>query len=377
MSMEDRLKGLAITEENDEGFEFTELGEEQPATNYELCLVGTFVMNRTLNFNVMKHRMACIWQPGCGMVVKDLRSKLILFRFYHPVDVKKVLDGGPWSFDNHLLLLHELKQGDDPMDIPLYLASFWVQVHDLTLGFFSEVVGKALGNYIGTFLEYDKRNVFYVDRPYMRIRVSVDIRQPLKKGKKVKKPGSEWIVCKFQYERLPSFCFIYGMIGHIDRNCVKIYHMPETEIVKGWDVSLRAPSRRGATLGDDEWLKEEEERAGRAGGRGAAGLTQRGLNKETTSASENQGIVTGSKFMQNLSGNFGANPHNIWKFNKQDFVEKNQEDEGIEITEERKKRRGDDTGNQRSAMNLDKKAQSSSVGGGHDPKNMVPAGLDS
>lgn len=156
----------------------------------------------------MKHRMACIWQPGCRMAIKDLGLKMFLFRFYHHVDVKKVLDGGPWSFNNHLLLVHEMKLGEDPMDIPLHLTAIWVHVYKLTLDFFSKVVGnKAFGHYIGTFLEYDTRNAYSVDSPYMCIRVSVDIRQSLKKGKKVKKSGSDWIVCSFKNERLSSFCF--------------------------------------------------------------------------------------------------------------------------------------------------------------------------
>lgn len=107
------------------------------------------------------------------------------------------------------------------MDIPLHLAAFWVQVHDLTLGFFFEVVGKALGNYVETLLEYDRRNIYSIDRPYMRIRVSVDIRHPLKKGKKVKKPESDWIFFSFKYERLPSFCFICVIID------MKFYPMLE------------------------------------------------------------------------------------------------------------------------------------------------------
>lgn len=96
------------------------------------------------------------------------------------------MDNGPWTFDNHLLLLHELKPGEEPMEVPLHLATFWVQVHDLPSGFFSEIVGRALGKFIGTFLLYDENNVYTINRPYMWIQVQLDVRQPLKKGKKVK-----------------------------------------------------------------------------------------------------------------------------------------------------------------------------------------------
>lgn len=67
----------------------------------------------------------------------------------------------------------------------------------------------------------------------MRIRTLVDIRQPLKKGKKVNTPGSDWIVYSFKYEKLPSFCFICGLIGHIDRHCDMFFQLPKDEIVRG------------------------------------------------------------------------------------------------------------------------------------------------
>lgn len=140
------------------------------------------------------------------------------------------MDNGPWTFDNHLLLLHEMRPGEEPMEVPLHSADFWIQVHDLPSGFFSEVVGKTLGNLIGSFLLYDERNVFSLNRPFMRIRVRIDVRLPLKKGKKVKKPGSDWSVCCFRYEKLPTFCFICGLIGHIDRQCEVRFRVPENEI---------------------------------------------------------------------------------------------------------------------------------------------------
>jgi NRPS condensation-like uncharacterized protein len=53
----------------------------------------------------------------------------------------------------------------------------------------AEKVGKTLANYIGTFVEYDKNNKGSFWREYMRIKVRVDVRQPLKKDSRVKNQG--------------------------------------------------------------------------------------------------------------------------------------------------------------------------------------------
>jgi hypothetical protein len=100
--------------------------------------------------------------------------------------MEAVLQGGPWSFNNQMLILERVRLGVQIENIPLYHVDFWVQVHNLPTGFMTERVGKTLANYIGAFVEYDKNNKGSFWREYMRIKVRVDIRQPLKKESRVK-----------------------------------------------------------------------------------------------------------------------------------------------------------------------------------------------
>lgn len=81
------MRNLKLGGGSDQGFEFSELREGQQVTSYEMCLVGTFVTSKTLNFTVMKHRMTCLWQPGRGISITDLGGSLILFRFFHSIDL--------------------------------------------------------------------------------------------------------------------------------------------------------------------------------------------------------------------------------------------------------------------------------------------------
>ncbi|MBA0674691.1 hypothetical protein Goari_016274, partial [Gossypium aridum] len=55
--------------------------------------------------------------------------------------------------------MHQLKDGDEPMVMPLFTVDFWVLFHDLPHGFMLEMVAKQLGNFIGLFLEYDVKVV--------------------------------------------------------------------------------------------------------------------------------------------------------------------------------------------------------------------------
>lgn len=63
---------------------------------------------------------------------------------------------------------------------------------------------------------YDTKNNSGIWKEYMRIKMKLDIRKPLKRRKKVtRKNGSEFMVtCK--YERVGEFCFKCGLLSHTE-----------------------------------------------------------------------------------------------------------------------------------------------------------------
>lgn len=136
---------------------------------------------------------------------------------------------------------------------------FWIQIHDMPPGFMSESVGKQLGNFFGTLLEYDPNNNKSIWREYMRIRINVDVRKPLKRKKKIiRKNASEFIVqCK--YERLGDFCFRCGLLYHTERFCQKKFQQQgdvEKEwggglehYLEGWPEKVNGSGRKGMRIG--------------------------------------------------------------------------------------------------------------------------------
>lgn len=67
----------------------------------------------------------------------------------------------------------------------------WVQIHDLPIGFNSEYILKSIGNYVGKFLEADSKNFQGMGRNYLKIKVAMDVRRPLKNCMKIKKTGGD------------------------------------------------------------------------------------------------------------------------------------------------------------------------------------------
>lgn len=76
--------------------------------SYEFCLVGRFLTYAVLKFDPMRNTLADVLKPLGGVSISDLNSGRCLFRFFYEVDIQRVISGGPWMFNNNLLITHRL-----------------------------------------------------------------------------------------------------------------------------------------------------------------------------------------------------------------------------------------------------------------------------
>lgn len=63
--------------------------EEEGEEEYELCLVGR-------HFPSMRRTLAKLWHPMSEIFITDIGEKRNLFRFYHEIDIKRLLRGTFW-----------------------------------------------------------------------------------------------------------------------------------------------------------------------------------------------------------------------------------------------------------------------------------------
>ncbi|KAH1055189.1 hypothetical protein J1N35_033254 [Gossypium stocksii] len=72
---------------------------------------------------------------------------------------KRLLKGSPWTFSNHLLILNRLKKDEDPLNVPLIFAYFWVQIHEVPLGFYIATLARQIRGFLENFLEFNDANL--------------------------------------------------------------------------------------------------------------------------------------------------------------------------------------------------------------------------
>lgn len=259
-SIIDAMNNITLEDEEEDVLAFEiggTKGNNQGFTNFDakLCVVARFLTEGRVDFQAMQQTLAALWKPGRGVYMKELDTNLYLFQFYHELDVKRILEGSPWSFNRRALVMARMKEGENPGDVSLNTMDLWIQIHDLKPGFMSENVIMEVGNFIGKYVESCKSNFKEVWRGYMRVRVSLDLSKPLKRRMKVRKSGDEWFWITFKYENVPTFCFICGFLGHSDKFCSRLFDTPEHEIVKPYGVWMRAPLRSQVKPIGAKWLR--------------------------------------------------------------------------------------------------------------------------
>lgn len=226
----------------------------QPEYDFRYAAVGRVVTDRPVKFVVFRDVIATAWRPTKGVHVREIGNDRFLFTFYMERDVSRVVDDGPWTFEQNLVVVRRLVPGDDPVTIGLNVSSFWIQVHGLQPGFMSEKVAVLIGNYVGEFEACDQRNFEGSGKTFMRIRVKLQLLNPLQTKMKLKKPGGDWFWVDLRYERLPSFCFHCGVIGHGDRFCPTSQEKFEVGKAKPFGSWLRAGGKRVTTVSANRWL---------------------------------------------------------------------------------------------------------------------------
>jgi hypothetical protein len=223
----DSWKKVDLTKEEEaEGVE----AEEEEICGEEIfakSLVGKLWTDNPFNARIFKQVVTQAWRLKNTVEVQDLSKNLFLFRFATKRDVDSVLRNGPWSFDRNTVVLKRLSGDEQPSDMEMHTGEFWARIYDLPLKLRSESMARKLGDVLGSFLEMDSKEGNRMGK-FLRVKVNVDLRKPLKRGTIVKYQGKNLRVY-FKYERLPTFCFVCGRIGHQIKDCEEMEGKEDSE----------------------------------------------------------------------------------------------------------------------------------------------------
>lgn len=129
------------------------------------------------------------------------------------------MKGGPWTFDNQLLMLTQWKAGMSANNVALEHASLWIQIWGVPFDMMSPKVASEVGNKIRVVEDVECRQKTNDQKFFLIVRVALPISKPVWRGGfPLGSDGQRhWVT--YKYERLPMFCHYCGILGHDLRHC--------------------------------------------------------------------------------------------------------------------------------------------------------------
>ncbi|MBA0851757.1 hypothetical protein Goshw_025371, partial [Gossypium schwendimanii] len=120
---------------------------DESEEKHRLSLVGRVLTDSVVHFPSIRSTLANLWCPVEGISITDIGEKRSLFKFYHEIDLKKI--------------------------------------YNLPMVFMSEGMVRQLGDFIGEFVKYYATPITKRVKKYMKVKVKLDVRKPLKRKKRI------------------------------------------------------------------------------------------------------------------------------------------------------------------------------------------------
>lgn len=115
------------------------------------------------------------------------------------------MEGGcPWLFDTSIFVIEAYNGKTKSKELSFHKASFFMQLHNMSLGGMNRRVGMKVGNSVDLVetVDADEEDIGWGKQ--LRVRVQIDLTLPIAQGRTVNIDGEKcWI--PFQYEKLPNF----------------------------------------------------------------------------------------------------------------------------------------------------------------------------
>ena len=185
----------------------------------KFSIAAKFLTKRAINMEVIAKIFTLLWRARNGFKIQSFGDHKILFTFDNREDGVRILEGEPWTFDKHLVIMSRYDNKSSLQDIKFEKTKLWVQLNGIPIKYMTIEATKKIGSVMGEVFAPTDPKIFDGDQ-FIRIQVSIDLSLPLCHGRLISVgAGGKQVWISFKYERLPNLCYWCGRLTHDDRDC--------------------------------------------------------------------------------------------------------------------------------------------------------------
>lgn len=219
--MADLIGRLKLTSEESRALEVVDDVEDELATS-DCAIIGKVLSQGVLHIQTIMSALRPAWGNPKGLTARTVGANLFIAEFGSKHDKDRVLDGSPWMLGGNkkAVLVQDFDASMRPSDIHFKHMSVWTRIYNLPFGWMNKKWGEKIAEMVGSVEKIDVDDQDRAWGPYLRAKVKIDISKPLLRAVSlfsVKRQTKE--LYKVRYEKLPSFCYSCGIIGHSSLEC--------------------------------------------------------------------------------------------------------------------------------------------------------------
>ena len=191
---------------------------KQDRRRQEFIIAALFLTRHALNMDATGRTFKPLWRSQNGFKISNEGGHKVLFVFDKEEEVDRIMSTGLWSFNKSLVVLQRYERHFTLEDLSFDKVVFWVQVQNIPISYRTRSVAEDICDGIGRVdcttdtLECECGN-------YIRVRVTIDVFQPLCRGRVIRLEDNEKVWVTFRYKRLPNICYWCGCLDHGDMEC--------------------------------------------------------------------------------------------------------------------------------------------------------------
>lgn len=207
----------AMSLEEDVPVTLTEDEDYSAAIRNGRSLIGRLLNPECQNMARMLRMMPKIWKIYERVRGIALSKESFQFIFDLETDMQTVMKHGFWTFDDWGMVMDRWMEY--PLTDFLQKASVWIRLHKLPVNYLTLKTIRAVSNPIGHVkdIEFDPTKPHLQE--YVRVRVIMDLQQPVRDSKLVNLPNGGSTTVDVEYERVRKKCFHCFRLSHEKQRC--------------------------------------------------------------------------------------------------------------------------------------------------------------